>query len=68
LFSGFQCPYECGSFVYVALGVEPMSDEEEQDEPVSKPERREKGHWEYVHCNWYWVPEYVEDDDDGGDD
>lgn len=28
-----------------------------------KADSRESGHWEYEHCNWYWVPDGEEEDE-----
>ena len=37
-----------------------MSDPHEYDEIDDEPTR--KGSWEYVHCNWIWVPEEADEE------
>lgn len=39
-----------------------MSDPDIYDE-VDDDEPKRKGSWEYVHCNWVWVPEYEEENE-----
>ena len=42
-----------------------MSDPEElRDEARMEKDQPRKGHYEYQHCNWYWVPEG--DDEEAG--
>jgi hypothetical protein len=50
----------------VDMGDKPMIEQEHEDEKELeyKPDRRQPGHWEYVHCNLYWVPDLCEDEDD----
>lgn len=40
-----------------------MSDPYEYDEIKEEAPKR-KGSWEYIHCNWVWVPELDETEED----